>query len=479
MDSIFYWPGIFGMVIITGVIVGIMVKKTYETTEPPKLKDIAVPIGILILWFFIGLFLLISKEKKNISEFADGYIITEGVQTNMIEDLFYQNNGRYMIELKKMDKALDLDVMYTANKCIISTSKHQIEIIPEERTYVVNLNTVKEDDNYLIPFVYNDCVYADTDTIFQVFGYKTEYQSNNEENTVELRITKTDGDPYETIGLQKKETEIQESKAQIEQEAAEQKPDINQPGNNTLPTVPYPKETTAFSEEKFLEEGGVYPDDIQEIIDNRPVAEPTLPQVIPKPEEIPNKMTDEEFENRWNESKNGMAEIFKSGNAATGTVPYKERSEDFIAFNPMNKAIYYDTISVLHNVGENVFMEVSISSEWSDLALNTDNAESIAFYECIPRMVEAAIKYSVGENAGAELFEYIKTHADKKTTGGYIATHDEHGDVVTVWSDGEVGDGIMSSELDLENWQGKTTDDGLTYYVACNGEGILIKIFKN
>lgn len=437
-----------------------------------------VLFGEIVIFILFCIAMVFTKGlRKPQGTFVDGYIIAEGEKSSLTSNLFYQYGDRYMIDVRRLDKLLNLDVMERETGCIIRTSKNQIEVTPDEQTYTVNLNVIKEDDSYLIPFVSDDAIYADTERIFEVFGYSTEYQSNGDHSIVELLLTKIDGDPYETITLYKKTFEIQESEKQIEEDAVITRPEISQPGESELPTIPRP--TEAFSEEKFLEEGGVYPDDIQEIIDNRPIEKPNLPQVIERPEEGENRKTDEEFQEIWKESKSEMAKVFQSGSASTGTIPYVERTEDFIAFNPMNKAIYYDTISVLHDVDEETFMEVTISSEWSDMALNTDNAESIAFYQCIPRMVEAAIKYSIGENAGTELYNWIKTHADKTVQGGYIASHNEYGEVVAVWTDGEVGDGIRSTELDFESWRDKTTDNGLRYYAARNGDGIVIKVYKN
>ena len=173
-----------------------------------------------------------------------------------------------------------------------------------------------------------------------------------------------------------------------------------------------------------------------------------------------------------------MKNVFQNGHPSTGNVPYTERTEDFIAFNPMNKAIYFDTISVQHYSEGRTFMETVIASEWSDLALNTSNEDSKAFYNGIPAMVEAAIKETVGEEAGIRLFTWIKEHADQTKTGGYIATYDDAGKPVAVWSDGQVGDGIMSTEMNFEGWQGQRTDDGLLFDVSREGEGIRIVVSK-
>lgn len=471
MEKIFI---LFIFIVILNVAVFLVLKRLGENLKQYRPIVIGEIITILL---FCGIMLWIQTTRKPEENFVNGYIITEGEKSDLVTDLFYRNKERYMIDVRKLNKILNLDVIDKEGGCVIRTSKNQIEITPNERTYTVNLNVIKEDDAYLIPFISEEAVYADTETVFAVFGYETLYQSNNAHSVVELRLTKIDGDPYETITLYKEEIEIQESQKQVEEEAVQNKPEINQPGEAELPTVPRP--TESFSEEKFLEEGGVYPNEIQEIIDNRPVEEAQLPQVIERPEKTPNKKTEEEFQKIWNDSKSEISKVFQSGSASTGTVPYIERTEDFIAFNPMNKAVYFDTISVMHDTAENTFLEINISSEWSDMALNTDNPESIAFYQCVPRMVEATMKYSLGENAGAELFNWLKEHADKTVQGGYIATHNEYGEVTTIWTDGEVGDGIRSTELDFESWRNKTTDNGLHYYVARNGEGIYIKVYKN
>ena len=486
------WHIIFISVLLMGISRGwarmSFIKKTKAGEKATEVKDYKLPLILFIMSFAMGIVAILINRTTKAENFISGYIITEGKQTEQIESLFYHTGDRYMIDINQVDELLNLDVIATSEAYIIRSSKNQIEIIPNSQDYVVNLNKIKEDDSYLVPFKHESGIYVDTEAVFSVFGYSTSYQSNSDQTVVELFLTKTDGDPYETITLKDKvPVEVKETEKQIEEGAISQTPDINQPGNNTLPTVPYPEETKPvetepFSEEKFLEDGGVYPDDIQEIIDNRPeeTDAPITPQIVERPETTPNKMSDEEFETIWNEAKNNIAEVYKTGSPATGNVPYLERTEDFIAFNPMNKAIYYDTISVLHNPSEEgVFMEINISAEWSDMALNTDNAESAAFYKSIPAMVEATIKNAIGENEGGELYSFIKEHADKTRMGGYIATHNENGEVVSIWSDGEVGDGIMSTELNFEQWQGRETDDGLRYYTARKGEGIVIKIYKN
>lgn len=501
------------LALIWGIVIFVKEKDLQDRLNWRTYKHQIIILGI---GFIVVILSALFSSKKDESKFLDGYIITEGKQTNQTESLFYYVENKYMINLQKMDDLLNIDVIQNPNSegYIIRSAKNQMEIVPNDQNYIVNLNTVKEDDSYLIPFIYKDEIYADTDKVFAVFGYQTDYQSNHNNEVVELLLTKTDGDPYETITLKgKPDITNKEPEKQVEEGAVNQSPDIQQPGNNRLPTIPYPNkatpsqtdteksniefngndslhntESTVSKELEELpyqppvvpEEPETYPEDIQEIINNRPVKRPKEPQIIARPEKSPNKKTDEEFEQLWEESKNNIKDVFQSGNASTGNVPYYERTEDCIVFNPMKNAIYYDTITVLSNTtDEDVFMQVHISPEWSDMALNTDNAESKVFYECIPRMVEAAIKNTVGAQEGAKLYAFIKEHADKTRNGGYVGTHNEYGDVISVWTDGPVGDGIMSTELDFSTWQGKTTDQGLRYYAARDGEGVVIKVFKN
>lgn len=454
-----------------------------QKRELPHKKQIAVIVGILLVFLIICGIFLATRTKPETQGYLDGYIITEGEQSATVPHLFYRNGDRYMVGLQKLDELLDLDVIRTDAGYVIRTTKHQIEVRPDSDLYIVNLNEITGDDQYQIPFVNGDSVYADTEAIFRVFGYHTEYQLNAEGTTVELLLQKQDGDPYETIRLQKEEKQKpEESKRQPEEQAVQQNPDIKRPGSTELPTVPQPENKKPMTEEEFLANGGVYPDDVQDVIDNRPEQpepEPLRPQVIERPDKTPNRMPDEAFQDKWEDSKSTLAGVYQSGHASTGNVPYKERTEDFIAFNPMHKAIYYDTISVLYNTAEDVYVEATISSEWSDLALNTDHPESIAFYECIPTMVEATLKTILGEHEGGELFQYAKEHADKTVNGGYVGKHNERGDVIVEWTDGPVGDGIMSTQMDFEDWKGRETDDGLRYYAARSGEGIYIKVYKN
>ena len=276
------------------------------------------------------------------------------------------------------------------------------------------------------------------------------------------------------------EKKIESPRSQLEQAMVDQTLQLNQPGDSSLPTVPHPSQEPAEeeSESESIEE--TLPAEVQEIIDNRPEQETKAPaSIVDKPIENPNKKTEEEFDQQWNEVKSDLKQAYSQGTTPTGKAPYEERGDSMIAYNPMSGALYYDTISVSYEPSDGALMTATFANEWSDQAMNIDNEQTKKFYESIPQMVETTLKSMLGDNAGEELYQYIKENADRTTTGGYLVYHDERGNLATKWTDGQVGDGIQASEIDFEKWQDKHTDDGLRYYAARSGEGFMVKVFKN
>lgn len=438
----------------------------------------------------LALVALLTIRKQTSDGYANGYIICGEESSPEIEDLFYRSDDRYLIELGKLDKCLDLDAIKSDNGYIVRTSKVQFTLSDGENSYKVNANMIEDDDNYISPIKMREGFYADADTLFDVFGYETSYKTNDNGALVELTLKRSDESAYDNLHISIEVPETEPARSQVEEGILNQDPETGHPGGATLPTVPQPEryeeeETTPSAlanEEEFLENGGTYPEDVQEVIDNQPEQQETeVPkkQIVERSTDNPNKKSDEEFQQQWNQVSDSLKKTYSTGTTPTGREPVKERTKDFIAYNPMSGAIFYDTISVLHDPSDGAFMEATIANEWSDMALNTDHEQTKAFYESIPGMVEVTLKNMLGENTGEELFQFIKEHADRTTNGGYIAYHDENNEIQTQWTDGPVGDGINSGEIDFENWQRRTTDDGLRFYVARSGGGIFIKVYKN
>ncbi len=451
----------------------------------PKCRKAAIGLFLIamVLVIFSVLAWILGRNKVDEGRFADGYIVAEGERTGNYEKLFSKSGDRYLIDITSVKHALSLDVSVSDTQVIARTSKTQIEMTVGSGDYKINLNAIRDDENYLVPFWENDHLYVDTETLFSTFGYSCSFDYNEVQDLVQLRIEKESGDPYETITLRKQNTYYPTVPLEIGTDSEVPKESsISKPGESGLPLVEQPKETKPISEEEFLKNGGTYPEEVQKILDKRPevatATEAKLPQVVERPKADSGTIPEEKLQQIWEEAKSNLKNVFQSGHPSTGNVPYTERTEDFIAFNPMNKAIYFDTISVQHHTEGRTFMETVIASEWSDLALNTSNEETKAFYNGIPAMVEAAVKETVGEEAGSRLYAFIKEHADQTKTGGYVASYDGTGNSVAVWSDGQIGDGIMSTEMDFESWQGQRTDDGLIFDVSREGEGIRIVVSR-
>lgn len=468
---------------ITSIGVGFWLVKKKQ--DDPKRRKTAILLLLiaLVLMILSVLTWYLGRNRGNKSNFADGYIVAEGERTGNYEKLFYKSGDRYLIDIYGVRNALSLEVSVNDTQVITRTSKTQIEMAVGSGDYKINLNAIRDDENYLVPFLEDDRLYVDTEALFSTFGYSCSFDYNEVQDLVQLRIEKESGDPYETITLRKQNPSYPTVPLEIGTESDVPKEGtISKPGESGLPLVEQPKETKPISEEEFLRNGGTYPEEVQKILDERPevatATEAKRPQVVERPKAESGTIPEEKLQQIWEEAKSNLKNVFQSGHPSTGNVPYTERTEDFIAFNPMNKAIYFDTISVQHHAEGRTFMETVIASEWSDLALNTSNEETKAFYNGIPVMVEAAVKETVGEAAGSRLYAFIKEHADQTKTGGYIATYDEAGNSVAVWSDGQVGDGIMSTEMDFESWQGQRTDDGLIFDVSREGEGIRIVVSR-
>jgi len=453
--------------------------------DDPKRRKVAIGFFLIALVFMIlsALSGFLGRGTGGEGHFADGYIVAEGERSGNYEKLFSKSGDRYLVDIASVKHALSLDVSVNDTQIIARTTKNQIEMVIGSGDYKINLNTIRDDENYLVPFSEDDRLYVDTEALFSAFGYCCSFDYNEVQELVQLRIEKESGDPYETITLRKRNPSYPTVPLEIATESNVPKEEtISKPSESGLPLVEQPKETKPITEEEFLENGGTYPEEVQKILDNRPEAETaseaTLPQVVERPKADSSSVSEEKLQQIWEEAKSNLKNVFQNGHPSTGNVPYTERTEDFIAFNPMNKAIYFDTISVQHHTEGRTFMETVIASEWSDLALNTSNEETKAFYSGIPAMVEAAVKETVGKEAGSRLYAFIKEHADQTKTGGYVATYDETGNPVAIWSDGQVGDGIMSTEMDFESWQGQMTDDGLIFDVSREGEGIRIVVSR-
>lgn len=464
--------------------------QTDEITKKPS-KKITIDqkrkiagAGALLAVLIIVIGAAVLKRGNDAGEktaVKNGEITDGSTSSYTIENLFYEvGKDQYLINIGDLDEAISADVIKTDNGYAIRTQKKQVTVLTDEDAYYVDANKITEDDGYIKPVNFRGGIYADTRTIFDVFGYSVSYKTNADDTFVSMTITRTGDDPYTVITPHKEEIEtLPETKPQVEESAIHKEVDINKPVDDaSLQTVPQPTErmygedeTETYAETSAAET-------------ESPVEETTVTETMAQVErtkEMPNRKSDEEFNETWKEDKKYLTDLFKGGTAEYGNIPYREVADNYIAFNPMTKATYYDTISVIEEpgLGNNEFIVATFAEDWDDLEGLTPFEASKAFYRGIPAMYERTIKKLLGENTGTEFFNWLKAHADKKTKGGYIGKFDEKMNLYTEWTDDEVGDGIQASKISFEEWISRTTDDGLRFDVTQQGNGFKITIYKN
>lgn len=451
-----------------------------KLTKIKEKKVMAAAAGLILLTL-IGAAVWKNKGEGSAEGILKDGLITDGdTSSDEISDLFYEvKKGKYLVNISDLDEAISADVIKTDNGYAIRTQTKQVTVLTDEDAYYIDANKISDDDGYIKPVNYRGGIYADTDTLFEAFGYTASYETNPDNTIVVMTINHTGNDPYIEINPYKAESEsVPETSPQVEEGAIQTEADINNPSNKEeLQTVPQPtEETTEISTESTEE--------IKESEGESSESEVTVSETmaqIERKKEKENRKLDEEFKELWAKDKSELTDLFKGGTAEDGNVPFKQVSDNYIAFNPMDKATYYDTISVTEypEREDERFIVATFAQDWDDLADLTPYETSKAFYRGIPAMYESTIKKLLGENAGGEFYNWLKAHADKKTMGGYIGKFDENGNLCTEWTDGEVGDGINASAISFEEWIERTSDDGLRFDVARQGDGFSITIYKN
>lgn len=464
---------------------------------PEKKQNKNLPyIIIAILFILILLILLFSRvgKKSDIPEFMDGYITVGTASSPTYSDLFYKSGEKYLIDLEGLDKTTNLDTITTSDGLAVNNIFDQVFVSPGYDYYYVNSNKISDDDNYTAPVVIDEKVYADTDIILNGIGYDTTYNFSADKSVIELKIDVKDKDRYYTV-IPNKELEKDEEDEIAEmpqaEEGAIENPglEVNRPGEE-LQTVPRPEQTKSEDDKKNLpvipseteaetnpeETEGMteVPSEIEEIEETTVAQEPEEPAR----EYNPNRKTDEEFEAIWAEDKEELKNIFENSTPNFKQDAYKELSSNFVGFNIAHGAIYGNTISVIHDTTSGEFLYISFNGDWSDQANNITSEESRAYYLGVPEVYRKTLVTCLGENVGTELFNYIKAHGDRTITGGYVArVNPETKAVESVWTDGEVGNGVDAQHIDFEAWQDRTTDNGLRFDVVRNGNGIDIFVY--
>lgn len=162
------------------------------------------------------------------------------------------------------------------------------------------------------------------------------------------------------------------------------------------------------------------------------------------------------------------------------------------------------TILNIDKSDDELYIMAWIGPNWSDEAESMLSSAMMASYANAPDVKEKIIKTLVGDNVGTELFNAIKTHADKKSTGwqevlgpdgnpikgNKRSTMDSNGNVTWYFEEDQsgvqtkmekvdnIGDGIYASTMDLSAWQNRTTDYGKKFSLEANGEGFILRIYK-
>ena len=435
-------------------------KKLSQLNNKQKILFGACAVAVIAI--AVILITILTKPKNFV---IDGIIEAGGEESSQVEGLFLKKDTKYFIDMDKLDRCISADVIRVPGGYAIRTTKTQVTIFEDENRYRMNQSDVTDDNSYSMPIVIGTNVFGDADTIFKGFKYDTSYSESLNGKLVRLVLTKQpDSDPYETItAVKDSEPASYQRPKQIEEGAIDYGEET---GNGQLKTVPKPEEET-------------YPADVQAVIDNRPTEDNLATKsFVPRDPQPKNDFSDEELDAKWEQEKGALVNIFSQGIPNTGNVAYEVRGDSMLAFNPMNGGIYVDTISITRSGNENHFIVAEFCSDWSDLIVNTDNEGTRAYYAGIPETYRKTIVSLLGENEGTKLFDFIKPHADIMANGGYVSRHDESGEIVSVWTDEPVGDGIMANELDFSEWQNRISDSGVRYSVSRVGEGFKITLYK-
>lgn len=441
------------------------IKKIKKMPKGYKIALIILSIIAIIIGFF--LFLPNKETKKDYGRVRDGFVTVGEKSTELIPDLFYTDeNGKHFINLINFDGYMNVDVIRNENVYRVITAKNQITITDGSSDYSVNAIEFKDDEKYSAPINVNGYVYADLDKIMETLGYDNISQENFDETIVEIIIKPNENFDEENhtelmpnLIPQFKE-EIETSAPQIEDQLKTPiEENRNVEGEEVLPIIPEPTAPAKNDDVIMID---------PEILESLANEEKDTEHLVSK---------QEKKEEKWEYVKEELTETFKESTPQFRQEAYKEISEDVFCFNAASLGTYGNTITVFHDRADGNFMVVQISADWSDQAMNVVTPESKAYYAGLEELYKKTIVDVLGENEGTLFFNYLKAHADKTMTGGYISGRDERGAIISQWTDGPVGDGLQASSLELSQWCGRKTDDGFEYNIVRNGDGIEIYVF--
>lgn len=457
------------------------------------------------------LFAVLFKMKDPEPEPLRGVISVNGAETGIMEGLFIREGKNTFLLRTDAVELLSLDVFDTAESFIVRDRSHQIELKKESGDYVKDSVLFSDDDSYRRPVKTEDALYVDGDFIFDFFGLTAEYYVSGDRSTVKLYLSKAeDADLYSDVSLKgKPKTKEDTAKAVTKEEEFVLSSSAGRMNPGELPTVPVPDELpgelesgeaigaepdpdSESVEQPDNHESGAGEDEASEVMREGPetedVIKPTEPIAsvdmgdgrVNRTPERPQRKTQEEFEKVWSDCKGSLINIFSGGTPSPGNIAWQQRTDNVIVFNPMRKGIYYDTVSVSYGLSDGTFVSAKFCSDWSDMAANTFDEGSAAYYRGIPGIYLNALCALLGESEGRSLFDYISSNADKAVTGGYEFSYDDNGNLQSAWSDAMVsGDGLRASVLDFSQWQDRETSYGLRYSVNSEGDGLRVRIFKD
>lgn len=379
-----------------------------------------------------------DTEKSESVEILPGYIEQSGISSQFTENLFLKVGDRYLIRASAIDETTNAHAIRAAEGYAVTNGFSQTAMPTNKKYYTNGTKRVEDDTNYIPPRIVGDEIFVDTDTLFGCFGYTTEYAVSVTNDMVRLILHGTGNDIYDVIEIRKD--------VRIDREAG---PDESDETGTAEPALSTEDETESRPPEDLKIEDTENP-----------------------------KYTEKELEEIWNEKKQSLQDVFKKAVPAAGNIPYCERGENIIAFNPMQRAIMVDTVCVSRpELSEEIFLTADFSGEWSDQASRTDE-ENRAFYDGLPGIYEETLKQVLGENEGEQFYLWIKEHADKILSEGYFSSVDESGTHDVQWRNEPCGDGVASYALDFGRWYGHMTDYELYYDASIYANGFRVTVYR-
>lgn len=411
----------------------------------------------------------------------DGIVYLGDEDSGRVSGLFYGPcDGRYLIDTGFLEGRLGLDVFLLEGHAVVRNAHHQFDAYYGYPVYLVDGSEAASGSPYAEPYVSGGRTYIDASSLFDLFGYDLRSDLSHDKSLLSAYLQKREGN----AGIY---DEITMLKPAAMSETVTSQPEIYDPGDLPEPSLVQPAEVlpTVSPADDTDYVPPAETDDI-EVVDEVPDVD-VHPGLTAEPDKrvmrtvnMPDHKTEEEFLTLWSEKKGTLVNIFSEGAPSLGNAAYAIRSDNMVVFNPSHGGRYVDSISVNAMPIDGGYIEARFIDDWSDLSGGTFVAESKAYYEGYPAVVHRTLIALLGQTEGDLLFEYIRMHADKSPQGGNVYGLNENGALVSYWSDEAVtGDGMLSSELDFEDWQNRVTGDGLRYSVSRLSDGICVMIFKN